>query len=187
MKILLKILVAPFALALSLLAALLVFLFDICAVLLTIASVILVVLGVVLFFTPTPIGGIVFLFLAFLLSPYGLQAAAGSLLWALDGGKSALYRFSGKLSSLGPYWPEVGAVWMGRPFLMERRDDFWLPQLCYSAMRAKAKRLLRQSGIVWTMARTRRKQKAESISPLMNVIRPPWRTSFFWQRPAMPL
>ena len=30
---------------------------------------------------------------AFLLSPYGLQAAAGSLLWALDGGKSALYRF----------------------------------------------------------------------------------------------
>ena len=65
MKILLKILVAPFALALSLLAALLVFLFDICAVLLTIASVILAVLGVALFFTPTPIGGIVFLFLAF--------------------------------------------------------------------------------------------------------------------------
>ena len=97
MKILLKILVAPFALALSLLAALLaallVFLFDICAVLLTIASMILAVLGVALFFTPTPIGGIVFLFLAFLLSPYGLQAAAGSLLWALDGGKSALYRF----------------------------------------------------------------------------------------------
>ena len=64
MKILLKILVAPFALALSLLAALLVFLFDICAVLLTIASVILAVLGIALFFTPTPIGGIVFLFLA---------------------------------------------------------------------------------------------------------------------------
>lgn len=51
------------------------------------------VLGIALFFTPTPIGGIVFLFFAFLLSPYGLQAAAGSLLWALDGGKSALYRF----------------------------------------------------------------------------------------------
>ena len=58
MKILLKILVAPFALALSLLAALLVFLFEICAVLLTIASVILAVLGVALFFTPTPIGEI---------------------------------------------------------------------------------------------------------------------------------
>ena len=63
MKILLKILVAPFALALSLLAALLVFLFDICAVLLTIASVILAVLGVALFFTPTPIGGLYFCFL----------------------------------------------------------------------------------------------------------------------------
>ena len=49
------------------------------------------------------------------------------------------------------------------------------------------KDLLRPSGIVWTTARTRRKQKAESISPLMNVIRPPWRTSSFWQRPAMPL
>ena len=61
MKILLKILVAPFALALSLLTALLVFLFDICAFLLTIASVILAVLGITLFFTPTPIGGIVFL------------------------------------------------------------------------------------------------------------------------------
>ena len=59
---------------------------------------------------------------------------------------------------------------MGRPFLMERRNDFWLPQLCYSAMRAKAKRLLRLSGIVWTMARTRRKQKAESISSLMNCL-----------------
>ena len=51
MEILLKILVAPFALALSLLA---------------IASMILAVLGVALFFTPTPIGGIVFLFLALL-------------------------------------------------------------------------------------------------------------------------
>ena len=89
MKILLKILVAPFVLALSLLAVL----FDICAFLLTIASVILAVLGIALFFTPTPIGGIVFLFLAFLLSPYGLQAAASSLLWALNGGKFALYRF----------------------------------------------------------------------------------------------
>ena len=65
MKILLKILVAPFVLALSLLAVLVVFLFDICAFLLTIASVILAVLGIALFFTPTPIGGIVFLFLAF--------------------------------------------------------------------------------------------------------------------------
>ena len=57
MKILLKILVAPFVLALSLLA---VFLFDIYAFLLTIAPVILAVLGIALFFTPTPIGGLYF-------------------------------------------------------------------------------------------------------------------------------
>ena len=66
MKILLKILLTPFALALSLLAALLVFLFDICAVLLTVVSVILAVLGIALLFTPMPIGGIVFLLLALL-------------------------------------------------------------------------------------------------------------------------
>ena len=151
MKILLKILVAPFALALSLLAALLVFLFDICAVLLTIASVILAVLGVALFFTPTPIGGIVFLFLAFLLSPYGLQAAAGSLLWALDC-KRRRAPFFGRWTEANPlctgFWQVKQPRAMlarsrgglnGRPFLMEGRDDFWLPQLCCSAMRAKAK------------------------------------------------
>ena len=66
MKRLLKILLTPFALALSLLAALLVFLFDICAVLLTVVSVILAVLGIALLFTPMPIGGIVFLLLALL-------------------------------------------------------------------------------------------------------------------------
>ena len=62
------------------------------------------------FFTPTPIGGIVFLFLAFLLSPYGLQAAAGSP--SLGAGRRQIRSVpvSGKLSSLGPYWPEVGAV-----------------------------------------------------------------------------
>ena len=93
MKMILKVIAAPFALALALLSALCWFLFDLCAFFLTIASVIVAVLGICLFFTPTPLGGAVFLFLAFLLSPYGLQAAAGTLLWALDGGKSALCRF----------------------------------------------------------------------------------------------
>ena len=124
MKILLKILVAPFALALSLLAALLVFLFDICAVLLTIASVILAVLGVALFFhadahrrdcisVPR-------------LPPFAVWAASGGWFSALVSGRRQVcsVSVSGKLSSLGPCWPEVGAVWMGRPFLMERRDGF---------------------------------------------------------------
>lgn len=67
--------------------------FDLCAFFLTIASVIVAIFGMGLFFTPTPLGGFVFLFLAFLLSPYGLQAVAGSLIGVLDGGKSALCRF----------------------------------------------------------------------------------------------
>lgn len=123
------------------------------------------------------------------LPSFAVWTASGGGLPSLGAGRRQIRSVpvSGKLSSLGPYWPEVGAVWTGRPFFIEGRDDFWLPQLCCSAMQAKAKRLLRLSGIVWTMARTRKKQKAESTSPLMNVIRPPWRTSSFWQRPAMPL
>lgn len=93
MKMILKVIAAPFALVLALLTALCWFLFDLCAFFLTIASVIVAVLGIGLFFTPTPLGGFVFLFLAFLLSPYGMQAVAGSLIGVLDGGKSALCRF----------------------------------------------------------------------------------------------
>ena len=46
-----------------------------------------------LFFTPTPHGGFIFLFLAFLLSPYGLQAVAGLLIEAVDGLGSSLRQF----------------------------------------------------------------------------------------------
>lgn len=88
MKMILKVIAAPFALVL--LTALCWFLFDLCAFFLTITSVIVAILGIGLFFTPTPLGG--FLFLAFLLPLYGLQAVAGSLI-VLDGGKSALCRF----------------------------------------------------------------------------------------------
>lgn len=93
MKMIGKVIAAPVALTLALLTALFRFLFDLCAFLLTIASVILAILGAMLFFTPTPAGGFVFLFLAFLLSPYGLQSVAGSLIGVLDSGKSALCRF----------------------------------------------------------------------------------------------
>ncbi len=93
MKILLKILVAPFALALSLLAALLVFLFDICALPADDCLCDPDGAGCRSLFHADAHRRDCISVLAFLLSPYGLQAAAGSLLWALDGGKSALYRF----------------------------------------------------------------------------------------------
>ena len=122
------------------------------------------------------------------LPPFAVWAASGGWFSALGAGRRQIrsVSVSGKLNSLGPCWPEVGAVWTGRPFFIEGRDDFWLPQLCCSAMRAKEKRLPRPSGIVWTMVKTRKKQKAESISPLMSATLPPWRTSFFWRKPAMP-
>ena len=85
MRLLLKLFAAPVMLVLTILAAMLMFLFDICSFLLTVASVITALLGIGLFFTPTPHGGFIFLFLAFLLSPYGLQAVAGLLIEAVDG------------------------------------------------------------------------------------------------------
>ena len=186
MKLLLKILVAPFALALSVLTALFMFLFDICAFLLTIASVILAVLGGCPLFHADahrrdciPVS---------CLPPFSLRTASCGVLDPVGTGRRQIGTLSVliKLSSLGPCWPEAGAALNGPPFLFEGRDDFWQPQPYYSAMRAKAKPLPRPSGIVWTMVKTRRKQKAESISPLMSATRPPWRTSFFWQRPVMP-
>lgn len=57
MKMILKVIAAPFALVLALLTALCWFLFDLCAFFLTITSVIVAILGIGLFFTPTPLGG----------------------------------------------------------------------------------------------------------------------------------
>ena len=93
MRLLLKLFAAPVMLALTIRAAMLMFLFDICSFLLTVASVITALLGIGLFFTPTPHGGFIFPFLAFLLSPYGLQAVAGLLIEAVDGLGSSLRQF----------------------------------------------------------------------------------------------
>ena len=93
MRLLLKLFAVPVMLALTILAAMLMFLFDICSFLLTVASVIMALLGIGLFFTPPPHGGFIFLFLAFLLSPYGLQAVFGLLIEAVDGLGSSLRRF----------------------------------------------------------------------------------------------
>ena len=57
MRLLLKLFAAPVMLVLTILAAMLMFLFDICSFLLTVASVITALLGIGLFFTPTPHGG----------------------------------------------------------------------------------------------------------------------------------
>jgi hypothetical protein len=79
--IVLKILAAPVMVIAMVLAALINFLFCVAAVFCNIACVILVVLSVLMFISGTTTHGIVFLILAFLLSPFGIPAIAE---WLVD-------------------------------------------------------------------------------------------------------
>lgn len=94
MKLIFKIFALPFLLVLSLLAAVLVFLFDVAGWFLSLASGILAVIAVGLFVLQhQPVGGVAFLVLAFLLSPYGLPAIAEFLIGLLDELNYSLRRF----------------------------------------------------------------------------------------------
>ena len=74
--IVLKILAAPFVVVLTVLAAVVSFLFCMAT-----ACVVLTLLAVALFISGQTLGGIVFLVLAFLISPYGIPAIAE---WLVD-------------------------------------------------------------------------------------------------------
>ena len=94
MRLIFKIFALPFLLILSLLAAVLMFLFDVAGWLLSLASGILAVIAVGLFVLQhQPVGGVAFLALAFLLSPYGLPAVAEFLIGLLDELNYSLRRF----------------------------------------------------------------------------------------------
>lgn len=94
MRLIFKIFALPFLLVLSLLAAVLMFLFDVAGWFLSLASGILAVIAVGLFVLQhQPVGGVAFLFLAFLLSPYGLPAIAEFLIGLLDELNYSLRRF----------------------------------------------------------------------------------------------
>ena len=69
---------------LTVLVFILLFLFSVSSFLLTASSVIMALLGVGLFFTGYPVGGIVYLGIAFLLSPFGLQAVADTVITGLN-------------------------------------------------------------------------------------------------------
>ena len=85
MRLIFKIFALPFLLVLSLLAAVLMFLYDVAGWFLSLASGILAVIAVGLFVLQhQPVGGVAFLVLAFLLSPYGLPAVAEFLIGLLD-------------------------------------------------------------------------------------------------------
>ena len=91
--LLFRILAAPVWLVLALLAAFVSFLYCVASALCHVGSVILTVLALLLFFTAQVAGGIVFLVLAFLISPFGIPAAAGWLIAGLCGLKNSLRDF----------------------------------------------------------------------------------------------
>ena len=84
MRLILKLIAAPLILFLTVLVAVLLFLFSLSSFLLTAASVIMALLGVGLFFNSYPVGGVIYLGIAVLLSPYGFQAVAGAVITGLD-------------------------------------------------------------------------------------------------------
>ena len=94
MRLIFKIFALPFLLVLSLLAAVLMFLFDVAGWFLSLASGILAVIAVGLFVLQhQPVGGVAFLVLAFLLSPYGFPAIAEFLIGLLAELNYSLRRF----------------------------------------------------------------------------------------------
>lgn len=85
MRIIFKILAAPFVLVLTLLVAVLLFLLSLSAGLLSILASVLGLLSVLMLFVEKDIStGIAGLLMAFAISPFGLPALAGWLLAKLD-------------------------------------------------------------------------------------------------------
>lgn len=76
-----KILAAPVMVALSLLAAMVTFLFCVASAVCELGCIVLTLLSLILFIGGQTVGGIVFLVLAFLVSPFGVPAIAD---WLMD-------------------------------------------------------------------------------------------------------
>ena len=91
--IVLKILAAPFVVALTLLVAIVSFLYCVASALCHIGCVVLTLLALVLFIGGQTLGGVVFLVLAFLVSPFGVPAIAEWLVDKLHTAKFALRDF----------------------------------------------------------------------------------------------
>ena len=79
--IVLKILAAPFVVALTLLVAIVSFLYCVASALCYIGCVVLTLLTLILFIGGQALGGVVFLVLAFLISPFGIPAIVD---WLMD-------------------------------------------------------------------------------------------------------
>ena len=91
--IVLKILAAPVMMALSLLAATVTFLFCVASAVCELGCIVLTLLSLILFIGGQTVGGIVFLVLAFLVSPFGVPAIAEWLVDKLHSAKFTLRDF----------------------------------------------------------------------------------------------
>ena len=91
--IVLKILAAPFVVALTLLVAIVSFLYYVASALCHIGCVVLNLLALVLFIGCQTLDGVVLLVLAFLISPFGIPAIADWLMDKLYSPKYSLQNF----------------------------------------------------------------------------------------------
>ena len=91
MRLILKLLAAPFALALTIVAAFFSFITSVSNVIFGIASGLTIIVSVALFITGQATGGIAFLAIAFLVA--GLPALAGLLVKGLNSAGGALRAF----------------------------------------------------------------------------------------------
>ena len=93
MKMLLKIFAAPFMLLLTIIVAFCTFILSVTGIIFWLLSVLVFASAVLLFFSQQVAGGIAFLLIAFLVSPYGLPALATWLVGKLEGVKYSLRKF----------------------------------------------------------------------------------------------
>ena len=93
MKTVLKILAVPVMLLLTLAVAFCTFILMMTGIVTWIVSGLVFAGAVILFFSHQPAGGIAFLMIAFLVSPYGLPALAAWIVGKLDGAKYSLREF----------------------------------------------------------------------------------------------
>lgn len=94
--IVLKILAAPVMVALSLLAAMVTFLFCVASAVCELGCIVLTLLSLILFIGGQAVGGIVFLVLAFLVSPFGIPTIAD---WLMDRHYSLKYSLQDFITS----------------------------------------------------------------------------------------
>ena len=93
MRLIFKIVAAPFALVITIVSLFLTFVLAASAVFFSIASGLIFLGAIILFITGEPLGGGAFLVVAFLVSPYGIPALAGKLVGLLDNAGGVLRGF----------------------------------------------------------------------------------------------